>query len=116
MKNSKNRIAVSIFGTISVMILTGCSSGPSNKDIENSLQDQMNQVGDLAGSFLGEPAANASKTDVRVKNTSCEKIDKKRFNCTFTVTTLNDLLGAQTNDISGAFIQRDGRWVISHNF
>lgn len=96
--------------------LTACSSGPSNKDIEQAFQDQMNQGLDMAESFLGETAMNAAKTDVTVKNTSCKKTDKDRYSCNFTMTVENDFTGKNTTEISSTFLNRNGRWVVSQNF
>ena len=96
--------------------LTACSSGPSNKDIEQAFQDQMDQGFNMAGSLLGEAAMNAAKTNVTVNNTSCKKADKNRYSCSFTMIVENDFTGKNTTKTSSTFVKHDGDWIISQNF
>ncbi|MEP6343140.1 MAG: hypothetical protein ABJ275_07470 [Maricaulaceae bacterium] len=112
-----NYKTTSIFlATVSAALLTACSGGPKNKDIETAFQDQMNQANDIASSFLGDSVADAARANVSVKNTSCEKAKNDRYTCAFTLTSENDFTGRNTTETSGTFIKRDGRWVVSQGF
>jgi len=100
----------------SILGLIACSSGPSNKDIEQALEDQMDKGLSMAGSLLGEAVMNAAKTNVTIKNASCERADVDRYTCTFTMTVENDFTGKNITETSSTFVKHDGNWIISQNF
>jgi hypothetical protein len=97
-----------------LLSVAACSPGPSNANIEQAFQDNIDKTTNMLSGLIGDAANElGDAVDISVDNTSCDKLDDDRFQCSFTMTMNNPILGGeQTSEQMGVFVKRDGRWRI----
>lgn len=102
---------------LSVAALTGCSDGPSNSEVMDSIIAQQNKQMEMLQAIGGKDAANMLRSMVpeieSVDVQDCEEVRKGTYRCSVEVET--NLDGEVSSEVSSAnFAQRkDGSWTIT---
>jgi hypothetical protein len=86
-----------------LLILCGCSSGPSAADIQNAIQASWDML------FGPHVATVESISDVRCK----ELQDEPGYACVFRVASFSKLTNAHTSLVTqGRFVENNSTWVL----
>ncbi len=102
---------------LSVVALTGCSDGPSNSEVMDSIIAQQNKQMEMLQAIGGKDAAKMLRSMVpaieSVDVQDCEEVRKGTYRCSVEVETSFD--GEVSSEVSSAnFAQRkDGSWTIT---
>lgn len=102
---------------LSFVALTGCSEGPSNSEVMDSIVTQQDKQMEMLQSIGGKDAANMLRSMVpaveSVDVQDCEEVRKGTYRCSVEVETSLD--GEVSSEvISANFAQRkNGSWTIT---
>jgi hypothetical protein len=97
------RCAPAYMGMSALLILCGCSSGPSAADIQEALQASWDLL------FGPHVATVESISDVRCK----ELQDEPGYACAFRVASFSKLTNAHTSLVTeGRFVEDGSKWVL----
>ncbi len=119
------KFAASLLSISATVLLTACSSEPSDVDIKTAIQRQMDAeqktrvdaVEAIAGKELAGMVVDMTK-DMMVELVSTKKLGCKQakeqagYNCDVEIALKSKLTGEQKNVVSQRFVKSDTGWVV----